>query len=719
MSALWKIPRLSIRASIFALITSTAWAYFLIARISASSYGVYSPARLLWGILLIPPLFLFLSYWLGSWIGPVVSGLSKRGRFFLLLGSSVAGICLCILLPAPVLLQSQNHSLQIITQLGAQSASIVQISDLRYLDGSRVPVENLKLSGNWRSSGEGWIATGKGTFTLELKGEMPLGVAVALVYQPAGGKVNIQWDGAAQEQQLISSQYLRNETVLKSSTWKGIPLPQAALNLGLLALYFWGMACFVGLVFLLARNWTAAPQQETALLGFLYGVLALGFIFLKLSILSFDTAGVYRDTFSYADAASLPLNSVAFWAGTRSFTLPLLYKLFGLNLQNYLQPARTEVLAHFQLGFSIASWLVLAGSFAQILHGRWIRLLAFGLILSFALSYEISKWDLGILSESLSFSSLALLLAGWVWLINLFERSGKTVAKAVLMVMIVIVTVLYSFTRDTNLYFVVMAAGLFFLAAFVFKANRSLRLPSAIYLAAVVLLFIAQNESIIIGNRWQIHIYDHLAHRIYNNEPVLEDFIRAGLPYSTRLVEILSLGGAKYYDQMMKDPEMEPVRQWVNENGKTAFLGYLLSHPRNTLLEPLKRLPLLINGTGLDYRFPLSPVRSVPSGLLSFSSITFPIFGSATGVLFGALFFGVSLYGLFRHNGSRAWLVVMILLASTVPLIYIVWFGNPLEVQRHSEQVAIQLRLAAWLAIPLIVDLPNRTNDNRTKTAKK
>lgn len=621
----------------------------------------------------------------------------------IILTSCAAGLALSLLFPAPLPLLTQPHTLTITTQDVVNSPSIVVVENIRYLDGRKVPPEAIKLSPGWRIIQDGWASQGKVASTLEIRGRIPTGLVVTLLYQPEGGKANMVWDGNSFDLRLVTQKKLEHDIVLKASLWNGYPCTQALFVWALLFIYLLGMVTIAGLIILVIRLRRLSPRQDTFLFGILYGMITIGFLAIKLSYFSHDAPAIYRDTFSYADAAGLPLFSTSFWAGTRSFTIPLMYKLFVVNLQNYQLPGKIFIIAHFQSWFSFFCWLVFALILSQLVRNRWAKILTIGLFLFFSLSYEISKWDLIMLSESISFSLLALLLAGWVFLMILPQKPWKPATKAIVIVVIILISILYSFTRDTNLYFVLMSACSFTLAAFISKIKNSIRTYSLVYLAAAILLFVGQNESINIGNRWQIHIYDHLAYRIYNNEAVLDYFIKAGLPYSTRLVNILKLGGTEYFEQMMNDPKMEPVRQWVNEYGKSAYFGYLLSHPRNTLLEPLKRLVFLINGTGQDFRVPLQPLQPIPSKLEILTSILFPYFIPIIGTLIWGLLLAFSFLNIFSLHEQRFWLVVLLLL-SIIPLIYIIWHGNPLEIQRHSEQIAIQLRLAIWVSVPLVLD---------------
>jgi hypothetical protein len=59
------------------------------------------------------------------------------------------------------------------------------------------------------------------------------------------------------------------------------------------------------------------------------------FVKLKLLYPSFSGERVFRDTSTYVTSSEKSLIDPQFWVGERSFSLPLLYKLLGVNPQNF------------------------------------------------------------------------------------------------------------------------------------------------------------------------------------------------------------------------------------------------------------------------------------------------------------------------------------------------------------------------------------------------
>ena len=110
----------------------------------------------------------------------------------------------------------------------------------------------------------------------------------------------------------------------------------------------------------------------------------------------------YGDSTGYHAAARLPLFSVEFWAGLRSFTIPLFWKLLGNN-----EGLTTGV----QFVISVVCWLVLAWAVAGLSSVRTVQWLAYVLVLGLSLTAPVAQWDRTLLSETLSFSLFVLLVA--------------------------------------------------------------------------------------------------------------------------------------------------------------------------------------------------------------------------------------------------------------------------------------------------------------------
>lgn len=458
---------------------------------------------------------------------------------------------------------------------------------------------------------------------------------------------------------------------------------------------------------------SASFLKHTRTILWITTLLALLGIFwaLKWSYHDFYPLRDYRDSTSYALTAEQSLTSLSFWAGERSFTLPLLYKIVGVTSQNVKTPATMQAVAQWQTWISIFSWVIFGLTVAKRFRQRWLGVVAFGLILGFSLVYDISRWDRMMLSESLSCSLLVLLLAGWIGLLDLPSVQSRSPVGILVLIWVGVISILFSFIRDSNIYFVLIAAVIFAAAALLKRFQIS-RFSTLVYLGFIVQLFFAQNASISAGNRWQIFIYDHLAYRIIPNPVALDYFTKAGLPVSETLLQIPTMRGYVYQALLFNDPSMEPVRRWTNEHGKAVYLGYLLSDLPASLSQPLDNAALLLNGT-MEYGDP-DHARLFSSFPESIQGLTNVLFSSLTRsrryqALGYVLMLALSAWALLRGWGRGVWWMLFAVLISVYPLMFLNWHGDPMEIERHALQIAIQFRLAFWLIILLGLDHGLRT----------
>src|SRR5438270_6870 len=139
------------------------------------------------------------------------------------------------------------------------------------------------------------------------------------------------------------------------------------------------------------------------------------------------------DTAGYLDVASHSLFSLGFWAGARPPALPLLYKVL---------PDSDSARAWGQFAVSVVCWPLLAGAVARCLRPGVYRYLAFGAVLLFSMTIPIIQWDRVLLSESLSISLTALVLASWLELVR--------APRPAMVFGVLAASVLWVFARDSN-----------------------------------------------------------------------------------------------------------------------------------------------------------------------------------------------------------------------------------------------------------------------------
>jgi hypothetical protein len=357
-----------------------------------------------------------------------------------------------------------------------------------------------------------------------------------------------------------------------------------------------------------------------------------------------------------------------------------------------------QEVSQFQTRLSIICWAFLGLVFGLSFYRRWLGVGAFGVITLFSLCLEISLWDSLVLSESVSLSLFAGLVGLWVLLEVLPSHRLQSVPGWLLFLVMVIVTVLYSFTRDTNLYFVVLCGLFFALLAWIRKKDKAQCIYYSAYAVVVIGLFVYQNYSVSSGNRWQILIYDHLALRMLKDEQAIKFLESKGLAVDDALMHVTDMTPPEFQKYFLTSDEMKPVREWVNTKGKSIYLQYLLMRPVFSLLEPVQESGKLLNGSSVEYRREKLPARPIPEVIRRISTFLYPRSPVVLGFLLVLCIAG-SAFWIIGGESRSVWLIILALAASLYPLMFIVWHGNPQEIERHAVQVAVQFRLAGWMAL--------------------
>lgn len=702
-------PRLSIKDTLIGLFRPRLPANLLGAAALAvlattlyfqNKFGVFPVKRLAIVALLTLPAFVGVSLLFNT---KVFRPAKRRtalltGRVALLAGLAAFALLLW-LFPLPTPDFRQNHSL-VISASGERrdvaTDSFVEIRELKYLNGEAIPPEAISFTPDWQWSGDVLYSRGAPESRLEIQGEMPAGLRVNLRYSAEGGIARITWDGVAQEYDLYSRDGTVIPTAFRGLAVFGLPFGQALVTLGVWLLYCLGIIALLAGGLLVLLRFTGGRFEKAVYLLALAG-LALVFLYFKAQYLRIDAPRVFRDSLSYVITAQEPLFSSSFLAGTRSFSLPLFLKLVGTTLENYNSPAQLAKIALAQTVLSAVSWGALALALLKTARSRWFGVVLFGGVLAFGLSLEISLWDALLLSESLSFSLFALLLAAWIWLLTGLPnvRQRWTAWSGILLTFLI--SLLYTFVRDSNIYFILMGAGLLALAWLTDRRMAAARGLGWLFCGSMVLLFVFQNVSMNNGNRWQIFMYDHLAMRFLTDSEATRFFVNEGLPMSDLLMQTPSMSGVEYQRTFIESPEMQPVRDWVDRSSKGAYIRYLLSDPLRSLREPLDNAGKLLNGSSLEYRSPAYGVQPAPEKLVQIDALFFnhqPWLLALFGI---AALAGIGAYLYRREN--PAWVVIAGLVLSLYPLMFLVWHAEPLEIERHAANIILQFRLAGWLAL--------------------
>ncbi|MFZ5911756.1 MAG: hypothetical protein ACOYYU_17240 [Chloroflexota bacterium] len=394
---------------------------------------------------------------------------------------------------------------------------------------------------------------------------------------------------------------------------------------------------------------------------------------------AFERARQVSDTPAYLRVAGLPLTDPDFWLNARPFVFPLAVKALRGDL-----PA----VARFQTVFSILCWGLLALAASSAMKYAALRPLTFGLLLALSLDRHIAGWDLVMLTESLALSLLALFVAGWLWLLK-----GWRWWKAIVLILI---SFLWAFCRDTNAWLLLMLSGLILLAVFFFKANRRF-----LALALVFALFFALgNFAAGKGDRWVFPFQNVLAERILTDAGALAFFSDCGMPVTPELLQLVEGHAGSAERAFYEDPALEPYRAWLHADGKSCYVRWLLSVPGQSLRQPLADFEPLVRFERVDRFFP-QPYQPLLPGYLErllYPRDALPWLWALTGLA------SLAAIGLRAWKTNPAWSVFIALNLLVYPHLFIVWHGDTSGIDRHALSLAVQFVLSGWLLLFLLLE---------------
>ncbi len=692
------------------LIGSLALAYLAGALLLTIPNGYYLPHKMLAALAAVPFIFMGLSYLIGRLFLPRWAAISKKNRLELLALSAVVAAALFFIVPNPKPLIPQTHQLELVAngdKYILSHGSEVEVRQIRALDGKNIPLDQLRTSGDWQfSSGSLLSLRGSSDSVADVTGSISGGVIISLRYSENAGIVNVRWDGEERGIDLyVYANGTIEEFVFEGLLWSQLTLAQILLILSTYVLYILGLFLVVFSFSFVIRCELIRPKVFQILLVLAYMACLVIFIRAKfINSYNFISASSYPDSRDYIQNADLPITSLAFWAGQRSFTFPLVLKMLDVHYADGWSNQVMDRVRLFQTWLSIGCWALLALVVSLRTRQNWLKPAAFACILVFSLSFNIGKWDSYMLSESVSISLFVLLVAHWIaWPFLESKRIGR-LFQWLFLVELSVVTILYSFVRDSNPYFLLVAGVIFLFGIILKKKENALRRFHLIYVFVILLVIVSQNITITVGNRWQVFIYDHLAMRILGDDSARSFFEAHGLPVSDALMSVVGMHGSQYQEILIHDPQMQPVRQWVAQSGRSTYFLYLLSNLGESLAAPVKNTSVLLNEDPyLNYVRALNPARPVPRSAAEITQVfnfRLPEFEWLAGIVL----LGASIFWLVHRRVNSAWFGVAILALSIYPLMFIIYHGEPMEVSRHALQVSLQFRLAAWMAVILLID---------------
>ena len=414
-----------------------------------------------------------------------------------------------------------------------------------------------------------------------------------------------------------------------------------------------------------------------------YVLLAAAYVAVRANWFAPLPALAYRDSESYLEVARQPLLSLDFWAGARAWTVPLVYKLL---------PDSGQALTIGQLVVSLVCWAALAAVVARCLRPAAWRVVAFAAVLAFSASFAIIRWDRLILSESVSISLTALVVAAWLELLRA-PRRGAVVG-------VLATSLLWVFSRDTNGFLALLTA--LPVLVWVVRPGRLGRRWPALLAAGLGAIFVA-NVAASGSEEAQLRRNDrpmlHVVGRRVLIHPEQEQFFRAhGMPAPTPRVRRYRKQLAAIGDTIPSDPATDRFLRWVRERGRVTLARYLVAHPGAALRPVIRFRKRLLRGVTIGYLPPGArpllpePVASALYPDRVASVLRWLVIASAAAVA-----------AAFAGGARRTWLVPVGVILLQLPHALLVYHGDTLEVARHAMVMAIMLRLGILMLALLAV----------------
>ena len=366
------------------------------------------------------------------------------------------------------------------------------------------------------------------------------------------------------------------------------------------------------------------------------------------------------DTPTYEQVSAASLLSVDFLAGARPFTVPTLWKLLGDD--------HLRIVAHLTL--SIIAWLTLAVAVATVIRQRVIRRLAFFLVLLFSATTEVILWDPLLLSESVSLSLAALLVAAWIWFVRVPDWSSVSAVLAA--------TFLWAFVRDSHAYVILFVAAVV-LVSFTFRAATSYKAALAAGSVVIALLSMASASE---GFRWYQPMRDILLNRVAADRS-MEDHFEARLGPS-----------------------------WRDADARRVYARYLLAHPAYTFGDPFFGSQTTPFSSTDSASALLDPDLRIYNDNAADRAVPLPAFVDDVAFVHGkgrvialVLFIAIGAAAVaFRFGASTVWIVPVVMLISTIPHGLVAYHLSGLEVDRHALEAAVLLRVGALILALFALD---------------
>jgi hypothetical protein len=369
-------------------------------------------------------------------------------------------------------------------------------------------------------------------------------------------------------------------------------------------------------------------------------------------------------------------------AGGRPPLVPLLYALLGHQL-------RTIVIVQSAVG--ALCWALLAFAARRFAGYRLAGWLAFVGVLVVSLTDMMTHWDVCILSDSLSLSLLALLLAAGLGLAD--RRSPGQIAA------FLVLAVLWGLTRDTNAYLLGLLGLAGMLLVLVARRPRWILLPTMFVVVAVGVAGSANH-----GRRW-VEPFLHLtSERILTDRSQTQWFADHGMPVTPALLDLRGPYLPTYEHTYLTSPALASFRQWADRHGQEAYIVYVVTHPAWSLTRPFGGHEELSSALLGYYGSPgYQPWWPAPMRHLLLVDPKEAMLAEAIGL-------GLAVGWVFARGAkpSKAWAIPALIAVSGLCHLVLAWLGDTWEIGRHSVDGMVQVQVGILLCLAVVVAAPCR-----------
>ncbi len=467
-------------------------------------------------------------------------------------------------------------------------------------------------------------------------------------------------------------------------------------------------------------------------------VQVVGFVFLAILMLwmrfSFyeplDRSVSGHDTERYTVLLGTPNFWSELFTSNRQTTTTLVYRLLappgGYEITNLsspgdfvqpplaIQPGLDRISA-FQSWLAIVAWVCLGLVVFRNLQNPAFKFLGAFLVLFFGFSPQIAQWDYVMLTEPVSMSLFVLLLALSVELVVLAARDQKSPSALtyVLLVAWFLIAIAWVFTRDTNVYLLLVILAAFAILVLIRSSRERLPLRQLLFFSALLLLLLfGANYSLQRSARWVNPFFNNFITHILPNPEYLAFFEAKGLPVTdeVRALEGTSLSSLAYF-------EIDYLVDWVEEHGSSAYMQFIITHPGWAIQTVLANSEAAF-GESTQPFFERNPDVTLDS-FFYFGRLMHPVHISILFITAAqiVLFVNLAIKNKDQSKKAIAGLFVVFLLGE-IFMFAISILGDASSIVRHTMGAVMPMRLSLWLLPPFILDTAFSPQKDDRKDAK-